>query len=353
MVLFASRPSSGNIFSALRPAWQAVPAGSRRENCHQPSAHDYPDRLHEVVAHALEVPRRIERLRSPARLSRGTRARARPASRPIERPAAPRERARPALQRRRRATRRRRRPRRARSAPAPDQARPRSVTGPGSTMRARVRKSGKPGGIISARGRIRVTGSPGSSASLLEPVGDRLLVAVERHGDRFDRASATSRASCRTSRARAGGAGSRAAARAGGRSSRRRAGPPAASRSAIVEAARVVVLVRRPATPWSAPVKTISTASGPTPASLEERRERRAGPLGGADRLDEPGLADRPRLESGAAVAGALERHRQRCARARAEVVQRERERPLDVARRSRRRHVDASTTGMSKWTSR
>ena len=40
---------------------------------------------------------------------------------------------------------------------------------------------------------------------------------------------------------------------------------------------------------------------------FEQRRQRGAAPLGGADRLRQPGLADRARLEEGAAVAGALE----------------------------------------------
>src|SRR4029450_10568651 len=42
---------------------------------------------------------------------------------------------------------------------------------------------------------------------------------------------------------------------------------------------------------------------------LEERPKRSTRPLGGADGTLEPGLADRPRLDERAAVAGALERH--------------------------------------------
>ena len=49
-------------------------------------------------------------------------------------------------------------------APQPDQARPVSSHGPAATNRARVMKSGTPGGAISARGIIRVTGVPGSSS---------------------------------------------------------------------------------------------------------------------------------------------------------------------------------------------
>ena len=47
----------------------------------------------------------------------------------------------------------------------PDQARPVRVTGPARTKRSRVMKSGQPGGASSDRGRMRVTGSPSSSAS--------------------------------------------------------------------------------------------------------------------------------------------------------------------------------------------
>ena len=49
--------------------------------------------------------------------------------------------------------------------PHPDHARPSSVTGPASSVLERVKNSGKPGGIISARGTIRVTGVPTSSSS--------------------------------------------------------------------------------------------------------------------------------------------------------------------------------------------
>ena len=49
--------------------------------------------------------------------------------------------------------------------PSPDQARPSMVTGPGRTTRVRDMKSGKPGGTSSARGAMRVTDWPGSSAS--------------------------------------------------------------------------------------------------------------------------------------------------------------------------------------------
>src|SRR5215217_845275 len=47
----------------------------------------------------------------------------------------------------------------------PDQARPNSGTVPAATNRCRLMKSGKPGGISSARGSIRVTAVPGSSAA--------------------------------------------------------------------------------------------------------------------------------------------------------------------------------------------
>ena len=49
----------------------------------------------------------------------------------------------------------------------PDHARPVSVTGPGGTKRVLVMKSGMPGGTISERGMILVTGRPGSSSELL------------------------------------------------------------------------------------------------------------------------------------------------------------------------------------------
>ena len=63
---------------------------------------------------------------------------------------------------------------------------------------------------------------------------------------------------------------------------------------------------------------------------LEDRRERRARPLGGADRLAQPRLAERARREQRTAVAGALERHGQRPCRPGLQFVQRERQRPLD-----------------------
>ena len=49
--------------------------------------------------------------------------------------------------------------------PWPDQARPLRVVGPGSRWRLRVMKSGTPGGTISERGSMRVTGSPGSPSA--------------------------------------------------------------------------------------------------------------------------------------------------------------------------------------------
>jgi hypothetical protein len=50
--------------------------------------------------------------------------------------------------------------------PYPDHARPVTVTGPDFTKRVRVMKSGTPGGTISERGSMRVTGSPGSPSAL-------------------------------------------------------------------------------------------------------------------------------------------------------------------------------------------
>ena len=46
----------------------------------------------------------------------------------------------------------------------PDHARPSTSVRPARTCRVRVRNSGRPGGAINARGRLRVTGVPGSSA---------------------------------------------------------------------------------------------------------------------------------------------------------------------------------------------
>ena len=61
-------------------------------------------------------------------------------------------------------------PRPSRSLPEPDQARPSMTHGPAETIRLRVMNSGTPGGAISARGSMRVTGSPGSSSELAQAV---------------------------------------------------------------------------------------------------------------------------------------------------------------------------------------
>ena len=70
------------------------------------------------------------------------------------------------------------------------------------------------------------------------------------------------------------------------------------------------------------PANATSIASVTHARLLEESAERRAGPLGGADRLEQPRLADRPRLVEHPAVARALERDRLRDARPDAEVVE-------------------------------
>ena len=84
--------------------------------------------------------------------------------------------------------------------------------------------------------------------------------------------------------------------------------------------------------PRSRPVKRISTASSLDSGLLEQRRERRARPLGVADRLFEPRLAEGARREAGAAVAGALERAGDAVPPGAFELVERERQRALDLA---------------------
>ena len=64
---------------------------------------------------------------------------------------------------------------------------------------------------------------------------------------------------------------------------------------------------------------------------LQKRRERSARPLGGADGTLEPRLADRPRLDQRAPVAGALERHGHRPGGQRLHVLEAEGERLLHV----------------------
>ena len=62
---------------------------------------------------------------------------------------------------------------------------------------------------------------------------------------------------------------------------------------------------------------------------VQQRGERRAAPLRGANRLREPRLAHRTRLEQRAAVAGALEGDRPVHARSRTKVIEGERERAV------------------------
>ena len=68
------------------------------------------------------------------------------------------------------------------------------------------------------------------------------------------------------------------------------------------------------------------------PGLVEERPERDAAPAARADRLLQPGLRDDVRLEQRAPVARALHRRDELAGLARAQLVQRQRERPLDVA---------------------
>ena len=144
---------------------QGPAAGAPVDDAGQRSTDGERDALDDVVPHALVVPWRLERLRvadgvggsaGELMLARG--------GVPVERPAAPGEFAEGGCQRRVC-----QRPSTATSTRAigtlPDQARPESETRPASTNRRREKKSRIPGGIMSARTRIRETGSPGSSAS--------------------------------------------------------------------------------------------------------------------------------------------------------------------------------------------
>ena len=85
------------------------------------------------------------------------------------------------------------------------------------------------------------------------------------------------------------------------------------------------------------------------PGLGEDRRERRPRPGTGADRLGEPRLADRPRVgEERAPVPGALHRHLELDRRPRAQIVERQGERPLDAPVDRRAAKPAASTAGMS-----
>ena len=161
-----------------------------------------------------------------------------------------------------------------RSAPEPDHARPQSSAGPASTSRWRLKKSGMPGGTISARGRMRVTGSPGSSSALsVKWYARRLLVAGERlrRRPRSSVSHLTLRHAVpaghdqpqrepvlRLERPRRSSAYDQHDLRA--------AAPRRASGCAGSPARR------SPWMPWSAPVNTISTASSGQAGLVEQRR---------------------------------------------------------------------------------
>ena len=145
------------------PAGVPQPAGARHG---ARLLHADLDPLHHVVAHALVVPHRFQRLDGAAgiRGAAGELVLAR-VGHPRHRPRAPRERRLPgapagpaahlpSIPTSTRCT-----------APCPDHARPVSITGPGGRIRLRVKKSGTPGGTISERTLIHVTGVPASSAS--------------------------------------------------------------------------------------------------------------------------------------------------------------------------------------------
>ena len=68
---------------------------------------------------------------------------------------------------------------------------------------------------------------------------------------------------------------------------------------------------------------------GAGPGLLEQGGQRRTRPLGRAHRLLQPGLADRPRVEPGPAVAGALQRHRRGHHRPPPQLLHGQRQRPL------------------------
>jgi len=65
---------------------------------------------------------------------------------------------------------------------------------------------------------------------------------------------------------------------------------------------------------------------------LEQRRQRRARPLGGPDGLEQPGLAHRTRMQPGATVAGALEGDAERLSRQVAKVIEGQLERLPNAA---------------------
>ena len=108
------------------------------------------------------------------------------------------------------------------------------------------------------------------------------------------------------------------------------------------DAARVVLLLLALDAAVEAGEEDVGRAVGDA-GFLEQAGDGRAAPARRADRLEQPRLADDVRLDVRAAVAGALHRHRRLDGRARANLVERERERALDetVDLEPPRRRVD------------
>ena len=179
-----------------------------------------------------------------------------------------------------------------RRAPARTMLGPRSVTGPASSVLERVKNSGKPGGIISARGVIRVTACPRPPRAVADgrPASGSPRTARRRPDRRshftlvMPYQPGTSR---RTGKPCCGGSGwPFICVREDHLLAASRPRPTGCARSPVPHLLGC---------PWSAPVNTISTASGSEPRLLEDRAERRSGPLGVADGLVEPRLAQRSR----------------------------------------------------------
>ena len=215
------------------------------------------------------------------------------------------------------------------------------VHGPGSSVRSRVAKSGIPGGTISERGTIRDDRLARLVGRLPQAIAARLLVALEgpvEHRDPLQPLDARHPVPAGHDQPQRE---SRAGAGAAGRSSRRPAAPPRAAPRPAGGCARIAA-PRRPRPRGRAPRKSTSTAPSSTSRLLEQAAQRRAGPLGRAHRLEQPRLAQRPRRERGAAVSGALQRHRERHRRPGAEVVERQRQ----LARHAAVRRSAASRPG-------
>ena len=105
-----------------------------------------------------------------------------------------------------------------------------------------------------------------------------------------------------------------------------------ASPSSLTDTLRAYDCSSPPSTPRSSPVKSASPASSRTPASSSSAAADDSAPARSADRLEQPRLAHDVRLDMRAAVPGALHRHGQLDRRPRAQLVQRERQGPLDEA---------------------